>query len=157
MSDADEELIHTTLDAPWLPQGSRAEVIRSTVAPRPTNLVRLLIRRGTTVYCVPRDRTGVLDLPARIVPPSDPEGVATAIQLARDVLGETSEVTLIGYVRNVVGQSASDYEWPVPFAHFCLWAADGSPGGGDGRWVSTDGPESPLTSRHWFQLIAAPD
>jgi hypothetical protein len=155
MNYADEELIHTTLDAPWLPKGSRAEVIRSTVAPRPTNMVRLLIRRGATVYCVPRDRTGALDLPTRIVPPSDPEGVATAIQLAREVLGEMSVVTLVGFVRNVVGQPASDYEWPTPLAHFCLWAADGSPTG-HGTWVSTDDSASPLADRHWFQLVAAP-
>ena len=153
MTQVGEELIHTTLDAPWLPKGSRAEVIRSTVPPRPTSMVRLLIRRGTTVYCVPRERTGTLDLPTRIVPPSDPEGVATAIQLARDVLDEASAITLIGFVRNVVDQAAGDYEWPAPLAHFCLWAADGSPTG-RGKWLSTDDPASPLSDRHWFRLVA---
>jgi hypothetical protein len=149
-----EVLIRTTLDAPWLPRGGRAEVIRSLVAPRPASIGRLLLQRNNTVFCVPRDGDGKLDLPTRKVPSSDPDGMATAGRLAFQVLGKRTHVTPIGFVRNVVRDPPSAYEWPVPFAHFTLWAAAGEPAVA-GAWIGTGGPVSALSDRHWFPLIGA--
>jgi hypothetical protein len=114
--------------------------------------VRLVIRRRATVYCVPREGTGSLDLPARRVPSADDRGLATALELARGVLGETSTISPMGFVRNVVDSPSPDYEWPTPRAHFSLWAAQGDPVG-PGEWVSLDKSASPLVDRHWFPLL----
>ena len=151
-----EVMIRSTSDAPWLPSGGRAEVIRSLVAPKPASIVRLLLRRGNTVFCVRRDGVGKLDLPMRKVPPADQDGLATARQLAFHVFGKRTSVTPIGFVRNVVLDPAADYEWPVPFAHFTLWAADGEPVSA-GTWISTGDSKSSLSDRHWFPLIEAQD
>lgn len=149
-----EVLIRSTSNAPWLPSGGRAEVIRSFVAPKPASIVRLLLRRRDMVFCVRRDGVGKLDLPTRRVPSADQDGLATARQLAFQVLGKTTPVTPMGFVRNVVLDPSPDYEWPVPFAHFTLWAAAGEPASA-GTWISTSDSATPLSERHWFPLIEA--
>jgi hypothetical protein len=149
-----EELIRSTPNASWLPSGGRADVIRSLVAPKPASIVRLLLRRSDAVFCVPRDGFGKLDLPMRMVPPSDEDGAATARQLAFDVLEQRASVTPIGFVRNVVLDPLGDYEWPVPFAHFTLWTADGEPIVA-GTWIEAGDSASALSDRHWFPLVAA--
>lgn len=151
-----EVLIRSTPDAPWLPSGGRADVIRSLVAPKPASIVRLLLRRSNAVFCVPRDGVGKLDLPTRKVPSSDQDGIVTVRQLAFDVLGERASVTPVGFVRNVVLDPAGDYEWPVPFAHFTLWTADGEPVIA-GTWIDTADFASALSDHHWFPLIGAHD
>lgn len=149
-----EEILRSTPDAAWLPQGGRADVVASRVAPTPAGLVRLLIRRGTAVFCVHRDGAGKLDLPTRTVPVSDPDGRATARQLAFDVLGTRAEVTPLGFVRNIVASPTDDYAWPVPLAHFTVWGAEGEPAIA-GAWVGVHGPDSVLKDRHWFPLVSA--
>lgn len=146
-------MVLSTPDAPWLPLGSRAEVVRSSVAPSPTRLVRLLLRRGDEVFCVPREQTGALDLPTRVVGPSDPDGRVTAAQLALDVLGQDVRLEPVGFVRNVVAEDAPDYGWPVPVAHFVVWEATGV-SEVDGEWVAARGAGSLLAERHWFPLLS---
>ncbi|MGV8912535.1 MAG: NUDIX hydrolase [Rhodoglobus sp.] len=151
MSQDAELLIGSTLDAGWLPQGGRADVIRSSVAPSPASLVRLLLRRGSSVFCVRRDGSEKLDLPTQRVPPSDSDGREAAQHLVQFVLGAPTEPKPIGFVRNVVTTAAKAYEWPTPHAHFTLWAADGSPVI-PGTWVDI-GTRSELSDRHWFPLL----
>lgn len=154
MNHTTDVVVRTTPDAPWLPPGSRAEVVRSSVAPSPACLVRLLLRRGDDVFCVPREQTGALDLPTRAVEPSDPDGRATAERLARDVLGQAAPLVPMGFVRNVVAEGVPGYGWPVPLAHFVVWETTGVPAV-EGQWVDTRGLGSPLTERHWFPLLSA--
>jgi len=146
-------LVQVTSDAPWLPRGGRAEVVRSSAAPHPTCMVRLLVRRDDTVFCVLREGTGKLDLPTRMVADSDPDGRATIQGLAADVLGHPTGPTHLGFVRNVVEEPDDAYAWPVPLAHFSVWAADGDPVVG-GTWVEAVTSTSPLADRHWFPLLA---
>lgn len=146
-----ETLLRSTPDAPWLPAGGRADVVRSDAAPSPTGLVRLLVRRGREVLCVPRD-DGRLDLPTRVVPPDDPDGRRTAGELARDVLEGVPRPAPVGFVRNVVTAPAPGYPWPVPLAHFSVWSAAGAPVRA-GRWLDVN--DEALRERHWWPLAAA--
>jgi hypothetical protein len=155
-------LLVSTVDAPWLPPGGRADVIRSTTAPAPASLVRLLLRRGDRVFCVPRDGSGRRDLPTRTVPATDPDGRATARALAVDVTG-CSSAEPVGFVRNTVAiapgapgapvdTAALEYPWPTPIAHFTVWGSGHEPRV-DGTWLPVDGT-SPLADRHWFPLVS---
>lgn len=137
-------------DAPWLPAGGRAEVVRSSSAPVPAALVRLLVRRGSELFCTRRD-DGRLDLPTRRVPPGDPDGRLTATALAQVVLGAAAEPGPVGFVRNVVPSGDSGYPWPVPLAHFTVWATAGRPVV-DGVWL--DAADDVLRGRHWWPLVA---
>ncbi len=154
MNRRPDVVVRTAPDAPWLPPGSRAEVVRSSVAPSPACLVRLLLRRGDEVFCVPREQTAALDLPTRVVGPSDPDGRVTAARLALDVLARDARLMPVGFVRNVVAQDTPDYGWPVPVAHFVVWEATGVPVV-DGEWVEASGAGSLLVERHWFPLLAS--
>jgi len=147
-----EVLVRSTPDAPWLPPGGRADVVRSSVAPAPAGLVRLLVRDGDGVFCMRRD-DGRLDLPTRAVPADDPDGSATAARLAREVLGPGGPPVPVGFVRNVVPAPHEGYPWPVPLAHFTVWSAPGSPRV-VGEWVTVCGDGSVLRDRHWRPLLA---
>ncbi|ANC30213.1 hypothetical protein [Isoptericola dokdonensis] len=142
-------------DAPWLPPGGRADVVLDPggTAPAPTGLVRLLLRHGDEVFCVPRDDgTGRLDLPTRTVADAG-DGHATVTALARDVLALATEPQLVGYVRNVVAAPTPCFPWPTPDCHFTVWQADGAPQV-SGTWLPA-GPGSALSERHWWPLLAA--
>ncbi len=115
--------------------------------------MRLLLRRGDDVFCVPREQTGALDLPTRVVDPSDLDGRVAAAQLALEVLGRDARLVPVGFVRNVVAEDVPDYGWPVPVAHFVVWEASGVPVV-DGEWVEAHGAGSPLAERHWFPLLS---
>lgn len=117
-------------------------------------MVRVLLQNDQAVFCVPRDGTGTLDLPTRRVPSSDRDGLATARRLTFDILGRWATVTPVGFVRNIVAESADDYEWPVPFAHFTVWSASGEPAA-DGTWVDAGEAASVLADRHWYPLIVS--
>lgn len=106
------------------------------------------------MFCVQRDGSGKLDLPTRTVPGSDPDGRATARQLAFDVLGTGAEVTPWGFVRNSVLTPSAGYAWPAPHAHFTVWVAEGEPAI-TGAWIDVHDPDSALKERHWFPLAAA--
>jgi hypothetical protein len=123
----DETLVHVTHDAPWLPPGGRAEVIRLTTPPWPMAVVRLLLRDSDRVFCAPRQGTGRLDLPM--------------LEAASDDV-----------VRNVVEAPADGYDWPAPVAHFGVWASDATPTT-DGTWVRLDDDEHRLRDRHWYPLV----
>lgn len=147
----DESIIHVTRDAGWLPAGGRAEVVLAKGPPRPMSVVRLLIVRGGTVFCVPRGDRSILDLPMDATDPSDEDGAHAIRALADTIVGGDADVRFLGAVRNVVGVDDARYTWPRPYAHFGVWVADDAPIV-EGEWVSvTEG--SPLADRHWFPLL----
>ncbi|MFK0402784.1 NUDIX hydrolase [Microbacterium sp. NPDC090225] len=147
--DAEHEtVVRVTADAPWLPPGGRAEVVRRDSPPRPMSMVRLLLRRGDEVYCVPRSETGKLDLPTRSTDGDDLDGSVTIRALAAEVVGAPTETRFLGAVRNVVERPGSDYPWPTPLAHFGVWASPDAPII-DGTWADL----STLTERHWHPLV----
>lgn len=147
-------VIRSIPDAPWLPVGGLAEVVLANVAPRPASVVRMLILRGDAVFCLPRADSGRLDLPMRVVPDTDSDGLTTALQLARDLCGAAVTVHCVGYVRNCVGPVEDAYPWPTPQAHFTVWRSDGQVTQ-KGIWVPAFTEESPLSDRHWFPLLSA--
>jgi len=147
-----ESILRSTPSAPWLPPSGQAGVVRSAIAPSPTSLVRLLIRRGEYVFCVPRDGSGKVDLPTQSVRPEDPDGRIAAIDLAPFVLGRTAAARPVGFVRNVVVTATDDYDWPIPLAHFSVWAAGGEPAIA-GTWIRADA-SSEVSDRHWFPLLS---
>lgn len=146
----DETLIHVTPDAAWLPRHGRAEVIRRSTPPRPMCVVRLFLRQGDQVFCVPRDENSRLDLPMRPVEADDPIGVLAITDLAERVTGRRSQLTFSGAVRNIVESPPDGYPWPTPCAYFGVWTSKANPVV-EGTWVSI-GDESLLRDRHWFPL-----
>ena len=148
-----EVIVRSMANASWLPPGGLAEVVISDTVPWPVALVRLLLRREGEVFCVPRAETGDLDLPTRRVLAGDEGGKASAARLARETLGVAVVPVQVGFVRNVVERPAAGYAWPIPLAHFTVWAADGEPAI-NGTWVDAATARSPLAQRHWFPLLA---
>lgn len=148
----DETLVHVTHDAPWLPPGGRAEVVRRTTPPRPMSVVRLLLRDSDRVFCVPRQGTARLDLPMLEAARDDPDGTATVRELAKRITGEHLTMQFVGAVRNVVEAPNDGYEWSAPLAHFGVWASDAAPIT-DGTWVRLDDDELQLRDRHWYPLV----
>lgn len=144
-----ETVIHVTANAPWLPPGGRAEVIRCAAPPRPLCVARLLLRRADLVFCTPRADGGRLDLPMRIVPDEDPDGTGTIRALAEEIVGADAGIRFLGAVRNVVGRPVSGYAWPAPLAHFGVWESAAAPRG-DGSWIDV----ADLRDRHWHPLAA---
>jgi len=150
-----ERVVHSTPGAPWLPPGSRADVIasRQVDAPPRTVMVRAVVRgdRGLLVVARP-DGTGV-DLPTRAVERG--ENAARAL----DALGAGLRIgargaTLLGYVRNVVPTPGPGYPWPVPTACFALFAL--STNGAEpatGTWCPPESQEVELGERHWWPLV----
>ena len=149
---ASEQIVRTVADAPWLPPGGRADVVRTVggSCPEPASLVRLLVERDDAVLCVPRDGTGKLDLPTTPVAPGE-TGWGAARRLAGDVLGTARDLTVVGYVRNTV-RPGPGYPWPSPHAHFVVFRT----GAGDvrvpGAWVPLAAPGD-LVERHWWPLV----
>ncbi|MFF7293886.1 NUDIX hydrolase [Microbacterium sp. NPDC008134] len=148
MDSERETVVRVTPNAPWLPPGGRAEVVRRTLPPRPMSIVRLLLRRDGQAFCIPRSETGKLDLPTRRTDADDPDGSLTIRALAAEVMGVDTELTFVGAVRNVVERSTNDYAWPTPLAHFGVWASPDAPLI-DGTWVDL----ATLADRHWHPLV----
>ena len=153
MADESERVVRVVPDAPWLPSGGRAEIVRSPYAPTPTGLVRLLIRDRELVFCEPRAETGKVDLPTEQVGPDDPDGRAAAAALTRRVLGTPVEAEPVGFVRNVVPAGVPDYAWPTPIAHFTVWSASSTPVI-PGSWIDLGAADCPLRDRHWWPIVA---
>ncbi|WP_040166102.1 hypothetical protein [Microbacterium gorillae] len=143
--------IATVAPAPWLPNGGRADVLVLPSPPDPMCLVRLLILRDRSAFCVPREDTASLDLPTRAVPGEDARGERTIRALADEVLGPRGMVRFLGVVRNEVAVGTPDYPWPTPYAHFGVWRAADAPIIG-GEWVAVDDARSPLARKHWYPL-----
>lgn len=152
MAASDETIIRVTPNAPWLPPGGLAEVIRCTAPHQPMAIVRLLLRRGHLVFCTPRPETGKLDLPMALTEAGDATGTAAIRALANHIVGPTAETHFLGAVRNTVDAPGPDYAWPVPVAHFGVWTSAGEPLV-DGSWIPTGDRGSQLSSRHWYPLL----
>jgi len=151
----DVERVLADSDSPsWLPVGSRVEIVQRQEPPRPMSLVRLLIRRGDAVFCLPREDSGKLDLPTRATCGGDVDGSEAIAALAKAVTGSMVGPVFLGAVRNIVPASAEGYAWPAPRAHFGIWRVDAAPTV-DGRWIKVTRSDSPLRDRHWYPLIEA--
>ncbi|MBS3177258.1 MULTISPECIES: NUDIX hydrolase [unclassified Pseudoclavibacter] len=150
--DADSEtLIQRTSNAPWLPPGGTAEVIRRVTPPRPMSLVRVLLRRADTVFCVPRPESGRFDLPTAIASTDDPNGVRAVEDLADRITGTPDGLQFLGAVKNIVVSPADGYVWPTPHAYFGVWTLPTDPIV-DGSWLAL-GSHSELRDRHWYPLV----
>jgi hypothetical protein len=150
---------------PWLPEGGRAEVVRSALEPpAPIAVVRLLVTSGDLLRVVPRPDGRGLDLPSAVVTAGVPEALAV---LRRGVPGGTTSPRPLGFVRNTVPDAPADYAWPAPVAHFAVWQCMAEPPPGpavrqagatgwapdpDGRWLAPDEAAATLGDRHWWPL-----
>ncbi|MEO5983841.1 MAG: hypothetical protein ABIQ13_16155, partial [Pedococcus sp.] len=157
-----EKVIHAVPGAPWLPPGSRADVIASRQAEPPTRtvVVRLALFRGPDLLVLER-LTGGLDLPSAPVgdlTPGDALDRLLAVVVGR---GHALAPRLLGYVRNTVPAPEADYPWPVPKACFAVWhdelVSGDDLGTGVGQWVRRDEAAQSLGNRHWWPLITHHD
>lgn len=151
IADGVELIAHRYTSPSWLPTGSIAEVVSGGTPEPPMAMVRLLLRQGRTVFCVPRESTGALDLPSRrVMRPGD--GTDEARALASEVTLAEAEVEYVGCVRNIVMNFDEDYEWPAPIARFGVWRTE-EPPRVRGVWIEVD-DSSPLATRHWYPLLS---
>ena len=152
-----ERVLHTQTDPPWLPPGSRVDVIASRQDGPPANtaVVRLLAFTPGAVLVVRREDGG-LDLPSRPVGASALEPVLERVQ--QETLGAQAAATLVGYVRNTVpeaGAGRAAYPWPVPRACFVVFAreVDNARPFGGGHWIALNEAVDHLGERHWWPLV----
>jgi Protein of unknown function (DUF4031) len=152
-----ERVVRSTPDAPWLPPGSRADVITSSQdgPPAATVVVRLAVLGGDGVAVLERLDGGGLDLPA--APVGEHRVDELLDLLGRLVLGPGPQPPrrLVGYVRNTVPTPDDDYPWPVPRACFAVYAVRHQ--GGPllaGSWLAASRAEDRLGKRHWWPLLA---
>ncbi len=148
-----ERIVGEQVAPSWLPAGSRVQWIAGAAPPSPMGLVRLLIRDGDRVFCVPRERSGALDLPTRQVGEADPAGRKAILALGIEVTGSPEPPRWVGAVRNIVPAPSGDYGWPAPVAHFGVWQVQSMPHI-DGQWLDAGEHMSSLRERHWFPLLA---
>jgi hypothetical protein len=160
-----ERVVRAVPDAPWLPPGSRADVITSRQDDPPANtvVVRLAVFRGADLLVVERSDGG-WDLPSRLVVDQTP--VHAVRELAVEVLGGAVQATapalsptLAGYVRNTVPSPSPDYPWPTPKACFAVYTDHfaGDPAAVGGRWLPSDQWPTALGQRHWWPLLERRD
>lgn len=150
-----ERVVESTPDAPWLPPGSRADVIASRQDNPPPNtvVVRAVIRNDGALLVVERADGRGPDLPTRTV--GEGETAEAALRTLCEDLGVPAEgATLLGYVRNVVRQPDATYPWPTPTACFVLFAvpADGAPDAAV-TWLPVHTQKAELGERHWWPLV----
>jgi len=154
-----ERVVATVPGAPWLPPGSRVDVItsRQDTAPAGTVVVRLALRRGRDLLVLERLDGSGPDLPSAPVAGLAP---AQAVdRLHRVVLGVPApgSTRLLGYVRNTVPKPVDGYPWPAPLAAFAVWTDEVGPSTRPlaGSWLSADRLEAELGERHWWPLLDA--
>ena len=151
-----ERVVHSVPGAPWLPVGSRADVIasRQEEPPAHTVVVRLALWQAGRLLVLQR-LGGGLDLPSA---PVGRLAVDDALhRLYSIVVGAPAResLRLLGYVRNAVPAPDDTYKWPVPQACFAVWT-DTLPEGTRvmaGTWIGDD-RFGELTQRHWWPLVA---
>ena len=149
-----ERVVQAVPGAPWLPPGSRADVIasRQDEAPANTVVVRLALLRGPDLLVVERPDGG-WDLPTQLV------GESTTTEALASLVGELMgspvalSPTLLGYVRNTVPSPDPDYPWPVPKACFAVYVSRAAAAGDAdvGAWLALTKPS--LSQRHWWPLV----
>lgn len=150
-----ERVVAAVPGAPWLPAGSRADVILSRQEDPPANtvLVRLALRRGGDLLLVERD--GGWDLPSRVVGAgSVPDALAGLVdRLLRSPAALAPR--LLGYVRNTVPTPDAGYEWPVPKACFAVYSGELTPSddSGVGTWFDLRDAARVVGERHWWPLF----
>lgn len=152
-----ERVIHSVPDAPWLPPGSRADVIasRHEVVPANTVVVQLALVHDEDLFVV-AGPDGGLDLPSGLV--ADVSAAAAVDELHRSMLGMAgggaTAPRLLGYVRNTVPHADPGYPWPTPQACFAVFAQRGVPKvPGVGRWLDREAASAALSRRHWWPLV----
>ena len=156
-----ERVIQAVPGAPWLPPGSRADVIssRQDEAPANTVVVRLALMRGPDLLVVQRPDGGT-DLPSALVGERSP--AQALAMLVDDLTGPPRDVgqtgtapRLVGYVRNTVPSPDADYPWPAPKACFALYASElpSAVVTDSGAWLALDRAEPELSQRHWWPLM----
>ena len=152
-----ERVVASVPGAPWLPSGSRADVIASRQDSPPANtvVVRLALRRGSALLVLDRLDGGGSDLPS--APVGDIGPLAALDRLHAVVTGAplAPSARLLGYVRNTVPHPAPDYPWPAPVAAFAVWTDEPPPSVRPlaGRWLGGDRLEAELGDRHWWPLF----
>jgi hypothetical protein len=155
-----ERVVQAVPSAPWLPPGSRADVIasRQDEAPANTVVVRLALRHGSDLFVVER-ADGGWDLPSRLVGEAAP--LHALGELVRELGGSSTSPapSLVGYVRNTVPTPDVDYPWPAPKACFAVYSGGvgASPPAAPGRWLTLAAARSELVHRHWWPLIERVD
>ncbi|WP_239066156.1 NUDIX hydrolase [Microbacterium hibisci] len=149
-----ERILAESAHPAWLPSGSRVEIVQRREPPQPMSLVRLLLRLGDDVFCVPRADSGKLDLPTRATAEGPADGSAAIAALSEAVTGSRVRPVFVGAVRNIVPDPPATYPWPAPCAHFGVWSTD-EPPVVDGTWVDVGRGDSLLRDRHWFPLVRA--
>ncbi|MFC7491207.1 MULTISPECIES: DUF4031 domain-containing protein [unclassified Knoellia] len=150
-----ERVVRSTPDAPWLPPGSRADVIASRQDNPPPNtvVVRAAVRDARGLLVVERADGHGPDLPARTVGEGETAVLALA-SLCADLGLSADSARLLGYVRNVVSTPDPTYPWPTPQACFTVHAvpADGATPTA-GSWCPPARQERELGDRHWWPLL----
>jgi Protein of unknown function (DUF4031) len=150
-----ERVVLSTPGAPWLPPGSRADVISSSQDGPPANtvVVRLAVLGEAGLAVLERpDRTGP-DLPSA---PVGGHGVDDVLALLEGLVlgpGHDGRRHLVGYVRHTVPAPDAGYPWPVPLACFAVYAVRHSGPLLAGSWLAADGAEAALGDRHWWPLV----
>jgi hypothetical protein len=151
-----ERVISSVPDAPWLPPGSRADVIasRHESAPANTVQVQLALVRGEELFVVARPDDG-LDLPTRQV--ANTAAAVAVEELHRSMLGvaDVAAPRLLGYVRNTVPHASPQYPWPTPQACFAVFVQRRVlevPAAG--TWLDAQDARAALSGRHWWPLLA---
>jgi hypothetical protein len=153
-----EKVIRAVPDAPWLPPGSRADVIASRQEQPPTStvVVRLALFRGPDLLVLER-LTGGFDLPSAPVGGLTPQEALGRLLAVVAGAGRVAAPRLLGYVRNTVPAPDADYPWPVPKACFAVWHTEldrrDDLGTGVGQWVRREQAAADLGDRHWWPLI----
>lgn len=150
-----ERVVQSTPDAPWLPPGSRADVIASRQDNPPPNtvVVRAAVRAEQGLLVVDRPDGAGLDLPSRSVEPGGSAESALEALCAGLGVGPAG-ASLLGYVRNVVRNPDDTYHWPTPHACFAVFAVPlGAASPSVGTWCAPARQEQELGGRHWWALL----
>jgi hypothetical protein len=152
-----ERVVHAVPGAPWLPPGSRADVIasRQDDAPATTVVVRLVVLRGPDLLVVERTDGGP-DLPSVVVGDDSPTQALARLAGGLVTHPAALQPTLLGYVRNTVPSPDADYPWPAPKACFAVYSSRPTSATvpRQGTWLSLDDAEPALGQRHWWPLLA---